>query len=203
MKIIGLTGGTGSGKSSAARRFEEHRIPVIDADQIGHSLIAPGGAAEVPVIQAFGEGILTSGVIDRAKLGAVVFNAPEQLTKLNSLVHPRLFQTIATQCQQHASRGEAHVIIDAALLAEHGQKEDWLDALILVVAPPATRVKRLANGRGIPADVAQQRIEAQSNPELKRPFAKWVIDNGGSVEHLHQQVDAIVEELLGAARRHA
>src|SRR5690606_21653418 len=69
MKIIGLTGGTGSGKSTAARRFEERGIPVIDADRIGHELIAPGGAAEQAVIAAFGEDILESGTIDRAKLG--------------------------------------------------------------------------------------------------------------------------------------
>lgn len=200
MKIIGLTGGTGSGKSSAARRFEEHNIPVIDADRIGHALISPGGAAEVPVIQAFGEGVLTSGIIDRAKLGALVFDSPELLTKLNSLVHPRLFQDIARRCQEYAGQGEAHVIIDAALLGERGVKEDWLDALILVSAPEATRVKRLASGRSIPVDVATQRIRAQSDPEAKRPLATWVIDNAGSVDALHQQVDAIVETLLDARR---
>lgn len=200
MKIIGLTGGTGSGKSSAARRFEEHNIPVIDADRIGHALISPGGAAEVPVIQAFGEGVLTSGIIDRAKLGALVFDSPELLAKLNSLVHPRLFQDIARRCQEYAGQGEAHVIIDAALLGERGVKEDWLDALILVSAPEATRVKRLASGRSIPVDVATQRIRAQSDPEAKRPLATWVIDNAGSVDALHQQVDAIVETLLDARR---
>jgi dephospho-CoA kinase len=198
MKIIGLTGGTGSGKSSAARRFEEHNIPVIDADRIGHALISPGGAAEVPVIQAFGEGILTSGIIDRAKLGAIVFDSPDLLAKLNSLVHPRLFQTIAQQCQEYLNRGEAHVVIDAALLAERGVKEDWLSLLVLVTAPEAARVKRLATGRSIPVDVATQRIRAQSDPELKRPLADWVIDNGGSIEQLNKQVDTIVEELLGA-----
>ncbi len=200
MKIIGLTGGTGSGKSSAARRFEEHNIPVIDADRIGHALISPGGAAEVPVIQAFGEGVLTSGIIDRAKLGALVFDSPELLAKLNSLVQPRLFQDIARRCQEYAGQGEAHVIIDAALLGERGVKEDWLDALILVSAPEATRVKRLASGRSIPVDVATQRIRAQSDPEAKRPLATWVIDNAGSVDALHQQVDAIVETLLDARR---
>jgi len=200
MKIIGLTGGTGSGKSSAARRFEEHNIPVIDADRIGHALISPGGAAEVPVIQAFGEGVLTSGIIDRAKLGALVFDSPELLAKLNSLVHPRLFQDIARRCQEYAGQGEAHVIIDAALLGERGVKEDWLDALILVSAPEATRVKRLASGRSIPVDVATQRIRAQSDPEAKRPLATWVIDNAGTVDALHQQVDAIVETLLDARR---
>lgn len=200
MKIIGLTGGTGSGKSSAARRFEEHNIPVIDADRIGHALISPGGAAEVPVIQAFGEGVLTSGIIDRAKLGSLVFDSPDLLAKLNALVHPRLFQDIAKRCQEYAGQGEAHVIIDAALLGERGTKEDWLDSLILVSAPEVTRIKRLATGRSIPVDTASQRIRAQSDPEAKRPLADWVIDNAGTVEALHQQVDVIVETLLGARR---
>ena len=197
MKIIGLTGGTGSGKSTAARRFEEHGIPVVDADRIGHELLAPGGAGMQPVLDAFGDGILTSGIIDRAKLGALVFNDPARLEQLNGLVHPLLFAEIARRIQQCAAQDNPAVVIDAALLGERGEKEPWLDALILVSAPEEVRVQRLVQGRDTPQDVAWQRVRAQSDPERKRAYSTWVVDNGGSLEHLLAQVDAIAEELRG------
>ncbi len=197
MKIIGLTGGTGSGKSTAARRFEEHGIAVVDADRIGHELLAPGGAGVQPVLDAFGDGILTSGIIDRAKLGALVFNDPARLEQLNGLVHPLLFAEIARRIQQCAAQDSPAVVIDAALLGERGEKEPWLDALILVSAPEEVRVQRLVQGRDTPQDVAWQRVRAQSDPERKRAYSTWVVDNGGSLEHLLAQVDAIAEELRG------
>ncbi len=195
MRIIGLTGGTGSGKSTAAKRFEERGLPVIDADRIGHELIAPGGAAESAVVEAFGEAVLTSGIIDRAKLGAVVFNAPEKLAQLNAIVHPRLFGEIARRCQEHAAQGAEAVIVDAALLGESGEKDAWIDDLILVSAPEAVRIQRLEVYRDTPRAVAEQRVRAQKDPERKRAFSRWVIDNAGDLEALHQQVDALVEEL--------
>ena len=197
MRIIGLTGGTGSGKSTAARRFEERGIPMVDADKIGHELLAPGGAGVQPVLDAFGDGILTSGIIDRAKLGALVFNDPARLEQLNGLVHPLLFAEIARRIQQCAALDNPAVMIDAALLGERGEKEPWLDALILVSAPELVRVQRLVQGRDTPEDVAWQRVRAQSDPERKRAYSTWVVDNGGSREQLLTQVDAIAEELLG------
>ncbi len=195
MRIIGLTGGTGSGKSTAAKRFEERGLPVIDADRIGHELIAPGGAAESAVVEVFGDVVLTSGIIDRAKLGAVVFNAPEKLAQLNAIVHPRLFGEIARRCQEHAAQGAEAVIVDAALLGESGEKDAWIDDLILVSAPEAVRIQRLEVFRDTPRAVAEQRVRAQKDPERKRAFSRWVIDNAGDLEALHQQVDALVEEL--------
>jgi dephospho-CoA kinase len=83
------------------------------------------------------------------------------------------------------------------LLGERGEKEPWLDALILVSAPELVRVQRLVQGRDTPEDVAWQRVRAQSDPERKRAYSTWVVDNGGSREQLLTQVDAIAEELLG------
>ncbi|MBI1319724.1 MAG: dephospho-CoA kinase [Candidatus Hydrogenedens sp.] len=199
MKIYGLTGGTGSGKSTAARRFEERGIPVIDADRVGHDLLAPGGAAERAVIDAFGDDILTSGTIDRAKLGARVFADPEALQRLNGLVHPALFGEIARRVGEYALQGRNAVIVDAALLAENGRKEDWLEALILVTAPVEARVARLRDGRGIDEAESRRRIAAQTDPESKRAAARWVVDNGGGLVALYEQVDAIAETMLNDA----
>lgn len=196
MKIIGLTGGTGSGKSTAGKFFAELGIPVIDADRVGHDMIAPGGPAEADVIAAFGQDILTSGIIDRGKLGAKVFGAPEKLSQLNRLVHPRLFVEVARQCQEHAASGVPAVIVDAALLGESGAKDAWIDDLILVSAAEELRVHRLGEFRGVPEDEARRRIAAQSDPERKRAFARWVIDNNGTEEQLRAQVREIAEALV-------
>ena len=199
MKIIGLTGGTGSGKSTAARRFEERGIPVIDADRIGHELIAPGGAAEASVIAAFGDDIVESGTIDRAKLGAKVFASDDARLKLNAIVHPALFAEIARRAMAHAESGAEAVMVDAALLAENGSKDAWLAGLVLVDAPVEVRVQRLREGRGIDEAESRRRIAAQTDPESKRAAADWIIDNGSGLEALYAQVDAVAEAISGDA----
>jgi dephospho-CoA kinase len=199
LRLIGLTGGTGSGKSTAARRFGARGLPVVDADRIGHELLEPGGAAERAVVEAFGEGITTSGIIDRAKLGAKVFGQPALLAQLNALVHPPLIMEVARRCQAHGAQGAQAVIIDAALLGEKGEKDPWLEDIILVSAPPELRIARLVQGRGISEETARQRVRVQTDPESKRPFCRWVIDNSGDLDRLHAQVDAIAEEIFAGS----
>lgn len=196
MRIYGLTGGTGSGKSAAALRFATHGIPVIDADRVGHEALAPGGVAEAGVIEAFGAEITTGGAIDRAKLGARVFADPDALARLNALTHPAIFGEIGRRCAEHAQAEKAAVIIDAALLAEGGQREPFLDGLALVLASAETRAARLVSGRGLDPEQAARQIAAQSPPEAKRALADWVIVNEGALEDLHARVDAVAREML-------
>ena len=197
MRVYGLTGGTGSGKSEAAKRFAERGIPVIDADAAGHALIAPGGAAEAGVIRAFGETILTHGRIDREKLAAVVFDAEESRCMLNALIHPAIFAEIGAQCARLAEAGYAAVMIDAALLGEGGAREPWLAGLVLVLASRETRARRLAASRGMAAAEIARRMAAQTPPEHKRSIANWVIENEGGIEDLHRRVDEIAESIHG------
>lgn len=195
MRIYGLTGGTGSGKSEAARRFASRGIPIIDADAVGHEVIAPGGAAEKSVIDAFGEGILTDGAIDRGKLGTQVFRNEEARKKLNSIVHPAIGMAIAMRCAALAEQHDV-VIIDAALIAENGKKEDYLSGLMLVLCPDDLRVQRLVAHRGVDEAEARRRIAAQTPPEKKLALADWVIDNSGDIDALHARVDEVAEELM-------
>lgn len=206
IRIYGLTGGTGSGKSAAARRFEEHGIPVVDADKVGHRVLAPGGAAEDAVKGAFGDRVVTNGHIDRAKLGAIVFADQGALATLNRLVQPALFLGISEDLERLAEDGYMHAIIDAALLAESGRKEGILCGLILVLADHDLRVRRLVELRGITEEEAEQRIAAQTPPEKKIQAADWVIHNTGSLEDLYNRVDHIVtaikhDELHGSYGR--
>lgn len=196
MHLIGLTGGTGSGKSEAGRRFAEHGIPVIDADAVGHRLIAPGGDLEAAVVEAFGPAIVSDGRIDRKKLGALVFNDAAKRQQLNAMIHPAIRAEIARLCAEHASQGHRVALLDAALLAENGELDAHLNALILVLASREIRLARLVKGRGMESAAAVLQIDAQTPPEKKRAAADWIVHNEGDIQELHRQVDTIAQELL-------
>ena len=193
MRIYGLTGGTGSGKSEAVRRFAELGIPVIDADKIGHQLHEPGGAAVERVIQAFGVDVLTDGAVDRAKLGRIVFDDAAARKQLGVIIHPMIAGVIAERCGALLEQGRNTVIIDAALLAEGGKREPWLTGLILVTCREDMRLARLVQSRGMDPEQARQRIAAQTPPETKIPLADWVIVNEGTLDQLRDRVDQVAE----------
>ncbi len=195
VRVYGLTGGTGSGKTEAARHFAELSFAVIDADRVGHDVIAKGGIAEEAVIEAFGPGILTNGTVDREKLGSRVFEDDAARETLNGIVHPAIFMEIMQRCERYAQEGFREVIVDAALLAEQGRKESFLHGLILVLAPEAVRLERLKEGRGLHEADARARIRAQGDPSRKVPAADWVIHNTGSVRELHAKVERVAEAL--------
>ena len=200
MRLYGLTGGIGSGKSEAARRYAERGIPTIDADKLAHRLIEPGGEAVDDVVEAFGPGILAEGRIDREKLGAVVFVDAEARQKLNRIVHPWVARKVAQECAAFAQKGYEAVLVDAALLAEGGERESWLDGLVLVLCSAAIRLERLTATRGMTAAQAQQRIDAQTPPEDKAPVADWIITNEGTLDALYARVDAVAGDILARAR---
>lgn len=191
MRIYGLTGGTGSGKSEVARRFVELGIPVIDADQAGHDVIEPGGPGVRAIVEAFGDLVLTNGAVDRGKLAALVFADKTALAKLNAIVHPLIGQVIAERCSEWAAKGHDVVVLDAALLAENGKREPWLHGLILVTANRDLRFSRLVTLRAMDPDEARRRIEAQTPPETKIPAADWIIENEGTLEALRARTDEI------------
>lgn len=196
MKVVGLTGGIGAGKSVAAERFREKGIPVINADEVAHKLIEPGGDAERALIETFGDTILTDGKIDRGKVAKRVFGNPEALETLNNITHPLVRQKLAEQLQSYAQSGRPVAIIEAALLGENGTLRDGIDGLILVECPEPERVRRLVEDRKMPEEEARRRIQSQTPPEKKRHLASWTIDNGADRDHLKRQVDEIAAELL-------
>ena len=199
MRVYGLTGGIASGKSEAARRFSEHGIPVIDADAIGHRLIAPQGAAEAAVVAAFGEHIVTDGAIDRRKLGAQVFADAVAREALDAILHPLIRADVARQCAALAEEGHSIAIVEAALLAEGTERDPFLDGLVVIASSPEVRVNRLVTSRGLSVKEARQRLAAQTDPQKKLALADWVLDNEGALEDLRHQVDRVLEEM----RRHA
>jgi dephospho-CoA kinase len=198
--IYGLSGGTGSGKSEAARRFAEHGIPIVDADEVGHEMIAPGGPAEQAVLEAFGDGILENGAISRSKLGTIVFGNADQLRRLSQIVHPLLKQTLWRRCADLARAGNEVVVVDAAIIGDDGRLDEALNGLVLVLAREEERLRRLL-AKGLPREAAQQRIAAQVPPENKVTLARWVVDNNGTLQELRDQVDTIAREMLAREGR--
>ena len=199
MLRVGLTGGIATGKTTVVGMLRELGCRVLEADKIAHQMIEPGGAAYEEVVREFGRGILTAeGLVDRQKLGAIVFGEPRRLARLNAIVHPPV---LAEQMRQLAAseRADPHAIavVEAALLIEAGFDEK-LEYLVVTWCTPEQQLARLTDpgqGRGLSAEQARQRIAAQMPIEEKRQRADAVIDCSGSLEHTRAQVISLFAKL--------
>ncbi len=197
IRLYGLTGGIGSGKSEAGRCFARRGVPVLEADRIGHEVLMPGGDAESAVIAAFGQEIAPCGTIDRGRLADVVFSNPEQLKRLNEITHPVIFQEILRQAKVLEEAGHRFALVEAALWGESGVLAEWMDGLVLVLASEPVRMQRLVELRGLPPEVARARMAAQTPPERKISLADWIIENEGNLDALQARVEACVEAMHG------
>ena len=182
MLVIGLTGGIGTGKSEAARHMVALGAELIDADVVGHEAYRPNAEAWRQVVDAFGEGILGEGnEIDRRKLGAIVFSDPEQLSRLNGIMHPLMAGMVSEKIEQHRRDGARVVVVEAALLFEAG----W-DSLVQEVwvtdSPVEMVVNRLAQRNGMTEEEARRRVDSQMSREERLERADFVIDNSSDVD---------------------
>lgn len=186
---IGLTGGTGTGKSTVARFLEGRGALVIDADRIGHQLLADDAAVRDRLIQEFGGTVVTEdGEIDRKMLGERVFGDAIALARLNAIVHPPLLKRLRAELDSARSNpGFRLVVVDAALIVEWGI-EDWFDALVVVVAPRADVERRLA-AKGLDGRAVARRIQSQISEEERVRNAAVVIANDGSIDNLKRASD--------------
>ncbi|HYK64255.1 MAG TPA: dephospho-CoA kinase, partial [Patescibacteria group bacterium] len=147
---IGLTGGIGSGKSTAAKILAELGAPIIDADKVGHEIYLPQTPAYRELIAAFGEGILgTDGTIDRRKLGPIVFADPAALRRLNAIVHPKMYARMGEMVAAMRRGGETRpIVIEAAILIE-ANWQPLFDEIWLVIASRENVVARVERDRGL------------------------------------------------------
>jgi dephospho-CoA kinase len=194
MLLVGLTGGIGAGKSAVSARLAELGAVVIDADRLAREVVAPGTDGLAEVIAAFGPAVLdAAGGLDRAAVGRLVFGDDVARRRLEGIIHPRVRARTAELVA--AAPADAIVVNDVPLLVEAGLATGF--ALVLVVlAPEADRVARLARDRGMTAVEARARIAAQATDEQRRAVADVVIDNSGSLAELRAQVDRIWAEAL-------
>lgn len=183
---IGLTGGIGSGKSTAAARLAELGAVVIDADAIAREVVEPGTPGLQAVLERFGTELLgPDGRLDRPALGRLVFADPQALADLNGILHPLIGERTAELIA--AAREDAVVVYDVPLLVENGLAGGF-DVVLVVEAPLPLRLQRLA-GRGMDEQTARARIAQQATDEQRRAVATIVLDNSGSQDELVRQVD--------------
>lgn len=190
MRLIGLTGGIGSGKTTVARMLGDRGFHVVDADAIARDIVAPGSPALQELSETFGSGILLpDGSLNRGELAARAFIDKEHTELLNSITHPRIHE----ETQRRIAEAPGDVVYDMPLLVDNDLHHD-MDLVIVVDVDPETRVKRLA-GRGIGEEDARRRIAAQIPDEVRRAAAHIIIDNSGSPEDLLPQVEAAVAKI--------
>jgi dephospho-CoA kinase len=186
VRVVGLTGGIGSGKSALASAFARLGCPVIDADVIARRCVAPGSAGLAAVIEHFGPAVLQDdGTLDRSRLASIVFGDDEARGALESIVHPCIEATIAAELVALRGRRDAPevVIVEHPLLVETGPHA-WVDMVVVVEAPEDVRLSRLVEGRGMTATDARARIAAQADDAARRAVADHVVVNDGEVAAL-------------------
>lgn len=199
MIIVGMTGGIGTGKTTAAEMFRRMGAAVIDADEISHRLIYPGRPAWKKIVSTFGKAVLRRDYfIDRKILAQKVFSDSRQLKKLNGIIHPLVYKAIREKIATiRRPDPSAVVILDVPLLLESvGQRH--ADKLVVVAAPRDVQLKRVCEKFGIGKSDALRRIKAQMPLKEKIKIADFVIDNGGSLISTEKQVRAIWKTLVGA-----
>ena len=191
MKLIGLTGGIASGKSTVTQMLRKAGFKVVCADEISREICKKGNAGYFAIQKEFGLGFFSSDdELDRKKLGAYVFSDKEALKKLNALLHPIILQAIRDK-----TRNVQDVcFVDAALLIETGLYKD-MDEIWLVAADEQIRMERLAKRDDLTWEQAKLRFSAQMPENERRKYAKQVIDNSGNLEDTAKQVEKLIQSL--------
>ncbi|HBT47257.1 MAG TPA: dephospho-CoA kinase [Peptococcaceae bacterium] len=196
MKVIGLTGGIASGKSTVAGILASLGAKVIDADMIAREIVEPGRPAWEDIKAAFGEEYLRAdGTVDRRALGSLVFRDPEAREKLNAITHLRIKEEIVRRLKAlHKEDPEGVVVVEAALLLEAGM-ERTVDEVWVVTAPEEVRLKRLMERDNLSLEEARRRIEAQWPDEKRLKLASRVIDTDKDLAATAQEVEALWRKL--------
>ena len=194
VRIWGLTGNIGSGKSTVGRMLAARGIPVVDADQVAREVVEPGRPALREIASRFPGALLPDGSLDRKALAARVFADPADREALNRIVHPRIAEEVAGRMAALAAAGEKIAVYEAALIVENGLQQG-LDGLIVVSAPPETQIARLRLREGMSEGEARARIASQLTQAEKARHATFVIDNSGSEAELSEEVERLVSRL--------
>ncbi|WP_148881516.1 dephospho-CoA kinase [Streptococcus sp. Marseille-P7376] len=191
-KIIGITGGIASGKSTVTEFLRQQGYQVIDADQVVHELQEPGGRLYQALLSAFGSAILQEdGRLDRPKLGAMLFGNPELLAQSSQIQNEIIREELARR-RDLLAETEAVFFIDVPLLFEL-QYEDWFDQIWLVDVAEETQLSRFMARNALNLEEAEKRIAAQLSLQEKRKRADVLIENNGSVEETLAQVDQLLK----------
>ncbi|MBR2500729.1 MAG: dephospho-CoA kinase [Clostridia bacterium] len=187
-KVLGITGGTGSGKGTVSQILKEKGVKIIDADLVARKIVMPSMPALAEIKEAFGEEvILPDGTMDRKKVGEIVFSDSEKLSILNNITH----KYIIAEIKSFLSENDGVLGIDAALLF---QTELYLlcDKTLCVLAPQSLRQKRIEIRDNLSSELAINRISSQESEDYYRQRADYILENDGSLEDLKKKIEEII-----------
>jgi dephospho-CoA kinase len=202
VRVIGLTGGIASGKSTVARMFAELGAAVLSADEMAREVMAPGSPTLEAVKAAFGSAVFNpDGTLDRSALGDRIFSDPEARRRLEAITHPPILARIRERLAEWRRALPAErprvVILEHPLLIE-SDHTDLVEGIILVVAQLSTQVARLTKVKRLTEEQAWARVRSQETVEQKLPFADWVIDGEAALDQVRRRVEQIWNELMAA-----
>lgn len=200
MLVVGLTGGIGSGKSTAARMFAELGVPIIDTDLIARELVEPGQPALDELVAAFGPELLTvDGRLDRPALRRLVFQDPGLRRRLEGILHPRIRRIVQERVR---AQDAPYCIVAIPLLVETGQR-DLVDRVLVVDAPPTAQLARAVERDGVPAKDVQAVMASQASREARLAAADDVLPNAGDLAELKDRVATLHATYTELSRRTA
>lgn len=193
-KIIGITGGIASGKSTVVAEIKKHGYQVIDADQVVHELQAKGGKLYQALCNWLGSEILQeNGELDRKKLGQLIFSSKDMLEKSSRLQNGIIREELARR-RDELAKTQKVFFMDIPLLIEHDYME-WFDDIWLVHLDEKTQLERLVMRNHFSKEEAKKRMASQMSTEAKKPYADKLLDNSGDLTELKAQINQLLQEL--------
>ncbi|SHJ54078.1 dephospho-CoA kinase [Tepidibacter formicigenes] len=194
MKVIGLTGSIGSGKSTVSNMLIEKNIKIIDADKISREILNRGNTLQ-EIFTYFGDDIKNSdGSLNRKKLGSIVFSDEDKLIKLNSITHPKIKEEIEEKINFYKDLGEKIIIVDAPLLIE-ANLNYMVDLVLLIICNEEAQIKRIMSRDKISREEAVSRIKVQMSVDEKKKYADYIIDNSYTMDELKMEIEKFLDNL--------
>lgn len=203
MLTVGLTGGIATGKSTVSALLRQAGFPIVDADIVAREVVEPGTPTLEKIKSAFGPGIIDNGVLDRRKLGQIVFEDGAQLKKLNDIMQPAISSAMADKINFWRLQNVPILVLDVPLLFERDyDKNKLVDKIIVVTASEEIQLFRLENRDQLSNMEARNRVKAQLPMSQKIARADYVIDNNGRIEELQEQVTVLIKKIKEIASTH-
>jgi dephospho-CoA kinase len=194
MKVYGLTGGIGSGKTTIRQLIESLGIPTLDADAIGRELVAPNQPGLVKIVQAFGSDVLTEqGELDRAALRQRILENPDAKHKLEAILHPMIRERTQAAIEQLRRQNSPVIVVEIPLLAETG-KPDYIDETIVLDLPEAMQLQRALQRCTLPEADIRRLMENQASREARLAIADHVIRTDQPLERIKQALHTLLED---------
>ena len=201
MRIVAITGGIGSGKTTVAKLYRSLGVKTVDADAISRELTAPGGDALPPLRRAFGDGVFAEdGTLDRAALGRLAFADPSALERLNAIMHPMITERVQARLAAYREAGESAVLLDVPLLFETGM-DRLADAVICVTAPEEVRIRRVCDRDQLTRADAESRIRSQNPSALTESLADYVLTTNAPYALTRRRALALWRRILADGPR--